>query len=82
MNKFSFLPNRTVCAVLEEMRKIHETRNYSYLLALIEEVQSLANRMEAALEDKRDVKRWNVEREKLKSEIKALHKEKAKLKGE
>ena len=53
--------NRTVCDVLEEMRKLYETRNFSSMLGLIEEAQSMANRMEAALDDKRDVKRWTAE---------------------
>lgn len=46
--------NRTLCAVLEEMRKAYETCNFSYLPGLIEEVQTYANRMEAKLEDVRD----------------------------
>jgi len=49
--------NRTLCDVLEEMRKCHETRNYSYLSGLIEEVQSMGNRMEAALSDGHDYER-------------------------
>lgn len=40
---------RTICQVLEEMRKLNETRNYSSLLSLIEEAQFMANRMEAKL---------------------------------
>lgn len=51
------MPNRTICNVLEEMRQCHETRNFSYLLGLIEEAQSMANRMEAALYDQSDLDR-------------------------
>jgi hypothetical protein len=35
------------------MRKCHETRNYSYLPSLIEEAQTMANRMEAKLLDQK-----------------------------
>jgi len=49
--------NRYLCDVLEEMRKCYETRNFSYLPGLIEEAQSLANRMESALADVHDLER-------------------------
>lgn len=55
MRRYS-MPNRTMCDVLDEMRTCHKTRNYSYLLSLIEEVQVMGNRMEAHIEDMRDVK--------------------------
>jgi len=67
--------NRTVCEVLSEMRKAHETHNYSYMLGLIEEVQSMANRMEARLQDQND-------EESLRESIKRLKKEKDKLRTE
>ena len=38
--------NRSICGVFEEMRSCNETKNYSYLLGLIEEAQSMANKME------------------------------------
>lgn len=83
------MPNRTLCSVLEEMRKCNETRNYTYLLGLIEEAQSLGNRMEAALGDKQDVAHYSDKRhelrkecKELKKEVDALKKEKAELKGE
>lgn len=50
-------PNRTLCSILEDMRQLHKTHNYSYLNGLIEEVQFYGNRMEAAIEDKRDLYR-------------------------
>ena len=74
-------PNRTVCDVLKEMRKAHETSNYSYLLGLIEEVQSMANRMESSLYDKSDIKYSHKEIKKLNKQIEALKLEKSKLKG-
>ena len=42
--------NRTICAVLEEIRSCNETRNYSYLLGLVEEAQSMANKMESKID--------------------------------
>ena len=75
----SYWTNRTICDVLEEMRKTHETRNYASLLALIEEAQSMGNRMEAGLEDKRDLIKMHDEWSKLKKEIKELRKEKKEL---
>lgn len=76
---FYSYPNRTMCDVLDEMRKCDETRNYAQLKSLIEEVQSMGNRMEAALSDKKNIREWTDEREKLKIEMKALRKEKASL---
>ncbi len=72
-------PNRTVCEVLDELRKCNETRNYAYMLSLVEEVQSLANKMEASLSDKGDVKSWTEERAKLKKEIRELEEKKKAL---
>ena len=70
------VPNRTLCGVLEEMRKAHETRNFSYLLGLIEEAQTMGNRMEAALWDQSDIKDYRKEAKKLKEEIEQLKKDK------
>ena len=42
--------NRTICTVFEEMRICNETKNYSYLLGLIEEAQSMANKMESKID--------------------------------
>ena len=43
--------NRTLCEALEEMRMCCKTGNYSYLPGLIEEAQSMGNRMEGKLQD-------------------------------
>ena len=64
--------NRTLCDVLEAMRACDKTKNYASLLGLVEEAQLMANRMEAGLYDKEDVKNWTKTRSKLKKEIKAL----------
>jgi hypothetical protein len=76
---FHSFPNRTLCDVLAEMRKCDTTRNYAYLLSLIEEAQHYANRMESALADKRDIREWSDMRSKLKDEIKELRNERRQL---
>lgn len=45
------MPYRYICDVLDEMRKMHETRNYSGFLGSVEEVQGMANRMESKLRE-------------------------------
>jgi len=72
--------NRTLCSVLEEMRKANESRNYSYLGGLIEEAQSMGNKMEAGLEDKDQHKIMLEDKAKLKKEIKELEAKKKELK--
>ena len=69
------MPNRLLCDVLDEMRDCTKTLNFSYLLGLIEEAQSLGSRMEAHLYD---IKDFNC----LHKDIKALEKKKKKLKQE
>lgn len=72
-------PNRTVCSVIEEARKCHETRNYSYLPGILEELQNLANRMEAALEDIDDLEYAREQTKKLQKELNELEDRKEKL---
>ena len=69
------MPNRLLCAVLEEMRDCAKTLNFSYLLGLIEEAQTLGSRMEAHLYDIKDFNR-------LHEDIKVLKKKKKKLEKE
>lgn len=64
--------NRTICSVLDAMRDCHKTRNYSYLMGLVEEAQVLANRMEAALWDQGDFKYAEKRHKKLKAKIKEM----------
>ena len=78
------MPNRTLCDVLEAMRKCYETRNFSYLPGLVEEAQDMGNRMESSLYDKDDYRRiqkrlkeLRAEQEKLEAETETV---KAKLK--
>ena len=69
------MTNRYLCDVLSEMRKCVDTSNFSYLLGLIEEVQTLASRMESRLFEIKDYER-------LHKEIKDLEKKKKKLEKE
>jgi len=66
------MPNRTLCSVLEAMRKCYETRNFSYLLSLIEEAQNMGNRMESSLYDKSDVKSYQDEARRLNKKLAKL----------
>lgn len=66
------MPYRYWCAVLDEMREMHKTHNYAQLLAYIEELQTLGNRMEAALGEKRDLEYWHKEAKQAKKEGKQL----------
>ncbi len=66
--------NRFVCDVLTEMRTCMETRNFSILPSLIEEVQTMVNRMEMALADMKDLERLKKEIVYKKEELKKLEK--------
>jgi uncharacterized protein Yka (UPF0111/DUF47 family) len=76
-----------VCDVLEEMRTSVKTLNFAMIPSLIEEVQTMANRMEMALEDMKDLKTLKneivdkkEELESLKDEIRKIEKKKKKKK--
>ena len=47
--------NRYVCEVLEEMRTCTKTLNFAIIPSLIEEVQTMVNRMEMTLSDMKDL---------------------------
>ena len=64
--------NRTLCSVLEEMRKCYETRNFAPLHGLIEEAQTYGNRMESKLSDIKDYERLKERHRQLKTEVKNL----------
>ena len=72
--------DRTMCDALEEMRKASKSKNYSYLDGLIEEVQSMGNRMEAGLERYGSMGQAEVRVAELKSELKELETECHRLK--
>ena len=63
---------RTLCDVLDAMRKCYETRNFSGINGLIEEAQDMGNRMEAGLDEKRGYCHYRDERKRLKDEAKEL----------
>ena len=69
------MPNRLLCAVLDEMRDCVKTLNFSYLSGLIEEVQTLGSRMESKLFDIKDFDRLHEEIRDLKKKKKKLEKE-------
>ena len=77
--------NRYVCDVLDEMRTSVKTLNFAMIPSLIEEVQTMANRMEMALSDMKDLKALKEEivdkkeeLETLKDEIRKIEKKKKK----
>jgi len=69
------MTNRYLCDVLDEMRKCVKTLNFSYLLGLIEEAQTLGSRMESKLFDIKDFDRLHEEIRDLKKKKKKLEKE-------
>lgn len=71
--------NRYVCDVFEDMRKCAETQNYSMMRGLIEEGQIMANRMESALSDRKDLIELTSEMSKARKAYKALKKEYSEL---
>ena len=66
--------NRYICDVLDEMRTSVKTLNFAMIPSLIEEVQTMANRMEMALEDMKDLKSMKDEIHEKKEELKILKK--------
>ncbi len=64
--------SRYMCSILENMRKCIKTLNFSYLMALIEEAQYRAERMESAIEDIGGFERIERQRIELKKEISEL----------
>ena len=74
--------SRTMCDVLEEMRKTYESRNFAGLLGLIEEVQTMGNRMEAAIDNKNNYESYRKQAKKAEEELEELRDEIDKLKKE
>ena len=66
--------NRYVCEVLEEMRTCTKTLNFAIIPSLIEEVQTMANRMEMALSDMKDLETLKDDIHEKKEELKVLEK--------
>jgi hypothetical protein len=66
------MPSRYICSVIEEARTCIKTLNFSYLSSLLEEIQILANRMEAALWDQKSHKVIHQELKEAKAELKKI----------
>lgn len=66
--------SRTMCSILDDMRKCVDTRNFSYLSGLIEEAQWGANRMEAAINDKKRVSYYSEYLSQVKEKLFNLYK--------
>ena len=81
MRELNLWNNRVVCNVIDEIQTCIKTQNYSYLPGLVEEMQSMANRMESAIGDIRDIKKISERRRFLKKAIKELEHKFEKLGG-
>jgi hypothetical protein len=51
--------HRTMCDVLEEMRTMNKTRNFAGLHGLIEEAQTMGNRMETKISQIDDIENFD-----------------------
>lgn len=76
------MPNRYMCSALEEMRdqlkllSFYNIKRYKAITAmLIEEVQTMGNRMEAHLQDKQQLERLHLKIRKAKEQLKKLEEE-------
>jgi len=67
--------HRTMCDVLYEMRQCFKSYNFTPMKGLIEELQSMANRMEAGLGEHKDLERMNDEWHELKNKIEVAREE-------
>lgn len=67
-----FYTNRTICDCLNEMRELTKTLNFSPILGLVEEIQTMANRMEARLDENKQIEGGYKVKKQLKEEIKLL----------
>ena len=74
------MTNRYFCSVIDEMRACYKTRNFSIIMGLLEELQSIGNRMEAKCGDINDRNIYLDEVKNLKMEIKDLKRKRDKLK--
>lgn len=89
VDKYYSYPNRTLCAVLEDIRRVTKKLDTSRIIeqshlirSLTEEAQVYANRMEAGLEDQKDIREINEHKSKLVKEIRKLEKQIKELKTE
>ena len=73
--------NRTLCSVLEDMRLCVKTTNFAPMMGLIEEAQIKGNRMEAGLDDKKDLLKLNEEWREIKVKVMTARRELKELTG-
>ncbi len=73
------MPNRTACSVLDEIRGCFKTYNFSPVMGLVEELQSMFSRMESVLYDKSDCKHYQKQAKELRKEIEELEEKKEEL---
>jgi hypothetical protein len=67
-------PARTICGCLDDMRNCYKTYNFQAIASLIEEVQMLANRMEAHLDTTQSYEAARNELRKINEELKKAKK--------
>jgi len=73
---------RYLCDILIDLRKCYKTRNFSYMMGLLEELQYRAYRMEQAMYLSSEIEYMEKQRIRLKKEIKELREEKKEIVGE
>jgi peptidoglycan hydrolase CwlO-like protein len=71
--------HRYMCDALDELRKLYETRNFSPMLGLIEEIQSMGNRMESRIHQVHDWEEYDKEIKEKLAKVKELRAEIEKL---
>ena len=77
-----YFTNRTMCSILENIRAMDKSKNYSALLGAVEELQWAAERMEAAISDAKDINNLKEHRAELRDEVKKLEAKVKKLKNQ
>lgn len=79
MNELDQYSTRFLCDILKDMRAAYDTRNFSYLPGLIEEMQYRAYRMEERIDTINNMEVMERRRIKLKKEVEELREAKRKL---
>lgn len=77
-----YFTNRTMCSILENIRAMDKSKNYSALLGAVEELQWAAERMEAAIADVKDINNLKEHRAELRDEVKKLEAKVKKFKNQ
>lgn len=73
--------HRSMCEVLEEMRNLVKNKHFDPLLGLIEEVQSMGNKMEARISEVHDWERHKETIKRLEGEISDLEYKRGVMEG-